>query len=81
LRDYTLGPHLTEPYMFAASVLVALREYAPDLVVLAGPGASLGSIVGSMVVAEGYRGLRSRAAFEAAQHSSQPVVLSMGSTA
>jgi acyl transferase domain-containing protein len=81
LRDYTLGAHLTEPYLFAASVRVALREHAPELVVLAGPGASLGSIVGSMVVAEGYRGLRTRAAFEAAQHSSQPVVLSMGSTA
>ena len=78
LRDYTLGEQLTEPYRFATSLHVALREYAPELLVLAGPGASLASIVGSVVVTEGYRGLRSRAAFEAAQQSSQPLVLSMG---
>ena len=81
LREYTLGAQLTEPYRFATSLRVALREYAPDLVVLAGPGASLGSIVGGIVVREGYRGLRSRAAFEAAQQSSQPLVLSMGRAA
>ena len=80
LRDYTLGSYLTEPFRFATSLRVALREYAPELVVLAGPGATLGSIVGGVVVAEGYRGLRSRAAFEAAQHSSRPLVLSMGRT-
>ncbi|HEX6654986.1 MAG TPA: ACP S-malonyltransferase [Candidatus Limnocylindria bacterium] len=78
LRHYTLGAQLTEPFRFTTSLHVALREYAPELVVLAGPGATLGSIVGGIVVGEGYRGLRSRAAFEAAQHSSRPLVLSMG---
>lgn len=78
LRDYTLGAHLTAPFRFATSLRVALREYAPELVVLAGPGGTLGSIVGGLVVGEGYRGLRTRAAFEAAQQSSRPVVLSMG---
>jgi [acyl-carrier-protein] S-malonyltransferase len=81
LRDYTLGAQLVEPYRFATSLRVALREYAPDLVVLAGPGTSLGSIAGGLVVAEGYRGLRSRAAFEAAQRSAAPVVLTMGRAA
>jgi malonyl CoA-acyl carrier protein transacylase len=81
LRDYTLGEQLTEPYRFATSLHVAMREYAPELLVLAGPGTSLGSIVGSVVVAEGYRGLRSRAALEATQGSSQPLVLSMGRAA
>jgi [acyl-carrier-protein] S-malonyltransferase len=78
LRDYTLGEQLTEPYRFATSLHVALREYAPELLVLAGPGNTLGSIVASVAVTEGYRGLRSRAAFGAAQQSSQPLVLSMG---
>jgi len=81
LRDYTLGEQLVAPYRFAAAVRVALREHAPELVVVAGPRGSLGAIVGQLVVAEGYRGIRSRAAFEAAQRSAAPLVLSMGRAA
>ncbi|HET6381539.1 MAG TPA: ACP S-malonyltransferase [candidate division Zixibacteria bacterium] len=77
LRDYTLGVQVTSPYRFATSLRVALREYAPDVVVLPGPGNTLGGICGQVVVAEGYRGIRSRAAFEAAQRQGSPVVLSM----
>ena len=77
LRDYTLGEQVTTPYRFAVSVRVALREEAPDVLVLPGPGNSLGGICGQLVVAEGYHGIRSREDFEAAQRSDSPVVLSM----
>jgi malonyl CoA-acyl carrier protein transacylase len=77
LRDYTLGEQLITPFDFASSVTVLLREHAPDLLVLPGPGNSLGGICGQLVVAEGYRGIRSRPDFEAAQASDRPVVLSM----
>jgi [acyl-carrier-protein] S-malonyltransferase len=77
LRDYTLGEQLTTPFRFAASLRVALREYGPDVVVLPGPGNSLGGVCGQLMVAEGFHGLRSRADFERAQQSSAPVVLSM----
>lgn len=77
LRDYTLGEQVISPYRFAVSLRVALREHAPDVLVLPGPGNSLGGICGQLVVAEGYRGIRTRASFEATQRSA-PVVLSMG---
>jgi [acyl-carrier-protein] S-malonyltransferase len=77
LRDYTLGEQVTTPFRFAVSLRVALREYAPDVLVLPGPGNSLGGICGQLVVTEGYRGIRTRAAFEATQRSAAPVVLSM----
>ena len=77
LAAYSLGEHLTQPYDFAASLRVALREYAPDAVVLAGPGNSLGAICGQIVVAEGYRGIRSRSDFEAVQRGRSPLVLGM----
>lgn len=77
LRDYTLDEQLVTPFDFATSVTVLLREEAPDLVVLPGPGNSLGGICGQLVVAEGHRGIRTRADFEAAQASAQPVLLSM----
>jgi acyl transferase domain-containing protein len=77
LRDYTLGEQVTTPYRFADSVRVALREEAPEVLVLPGPGNSLGGICGQLIMAEGYRGVRSREAFEAAQRSDAPLVLSM----
>jgi malonyl CoA-acyl carrier protein transacylase len=77
LGQYTLGEQLTTPFDFASSITVLLREYAPDALVLPGPGNSLGGICGQLVVAEGYRGIRSRADFEAAQATDRPVVLSM----
>ena len=64
-------------YDFAASLRVALREYAPDVVLLPGPGASLGAACAQVIVAEGYRGIRSRAEFEEAQSGSAPILLSM----
>ena len=76
LRDYTLGAQVTTPYGFATSLRVALREEAPEVLVLPGPGNSLGGICGQIVVAEGYRGIRTRDAFEVAQRSGAPMVLS-----
>jgi [acyl-carrier-protein] S-malonyltransferase len=77
LRDYTLTEQVTTPYRFATSVRVALREYAPDVLVLPGPCNSLGGICGQLIVAEGYRGIRTREQFEAAQGSDEPLVLAM----
>jgi malonyl CoA-acyl carrier protein transacylase len=77
LAWYTLGEQITTPYRFAASARVALREYAPDVLVLTGPGNTLGGVTGQQVVAEGYRGVRTRADFESVQSSPSPLVLSM----
>jgi acyl transferase domain-containing protein len=77
VRRYTHDEHVVSPFDFATALRVALREYAPDVLLLPGPGSSLGGIVGQIVVAEGYREIRSRVAFEAVQTGSQPLVLSM----
>ncbi|MEX0888274.1 MAG: ACP S-malonyltransferase [Chloroflexota bacterium] len=77
LARYTLGEQLITPYDFAAGARVALREYAPQVLVLTGPGNTLGGVAGQLVVAEGYHGLRTRGDFESAQASDSPLVLSM----
>jgi [acyl-carrier-protein] S-malonyltransferase len=77
LAAYTLGEQLVSPYRFALGARVALREYAPDVLVLPGPGNTMGGVMGQVVVTEGYRGLRTRADFEAAQAGPAPLVLSM----
>jgi len=77
LRDYTLGAQVTTPYRFTASVRVALREHAPDLLALPGPGNTLGGVCGQILAAEGWRGIANRADFERVQEGDRPVVWSM----
>lgn len=76
LRDYTLGHQIVAPYDFSASVRVVLREYAPDHVVLLGPGGNLGGPVAQAMIAEGWQGIRTRADFSALQ-AENPLVLAM----
>ncbi|HJP70567.1 MAG TPA: hypothetical protein VJ975_02520 [Candidatus Limnocylindria bacterium] len=77
LATQSLRGQAGSTYDFAAGLRVALREYAPDVVLLPGPGASLGAACAQVIVAEGYRGLRSRAEFEEAQSGAAPILLSM----
>lgn len=76
LRDYTLGEQITCPFDFQTAIRVALREYAPDLVVLPGPGSNLGGAVAQSLIAEGWQGLRSRQDFVARQET-RPVLASL----
>ncbi|MEL6431345.1 MAG: ACP S-malonyltransferase [Planctomycetota bacterium] len=79
LRDYTFGAQVTTPYDFTASVRVALREFAPEHIVLPGPGNTLGGIVGQVMCADGWRGVRTKDDFLALQKASDPpFVVSMG---
>lgn len=76
LRDYTLGARLTQTDLVATAIRVALREYAPDVIVVPRHGGILGTICAQLIVAEGYRGIRSRRTFIEAQRR-RPIVLSM----
>jgi [acyl-carrier-protein] S-malonyltransferase len=77
LAERSLRGQGAATYDFAASLRVALREYAPDVVLLPGPGGSLGTACAQIAVTEGYRGMRSRSEFEAAQAGATPLLLSM----
>jgi hypothetical protein len=77
LAEQTLVGLAEAPYDFARAFRVALREYAPEVVLLPGPGASLGAACAQIIVAEGYRGVRSRTEFESVQAGPAPILLSM----
>ena len=77
LRDYTVGAQVTAPYDLALSLRVGLREYAPERIVLPGPGNTLGGIVGHALVTEGWRGVHSKTDFQTLQASDDPIVVSM----
>lgn len=74
LVDYTLDTQVTETFDFAATVRVALREYAPDRLVLLGPGDTLGGAVAQVLIRERWRGIDSREAFLERQREDPPVI-------
>ncbi len=78
LRRYTLGTQVCETFDFSTSVRVVLREYAPELLVVLGPGDTLGGALGQVLVAERWAGIDRRAAFSERQRSEKPLVLSLG---
>jgi len=59
------------------SVRVALSEYAPERLVLLGPGNTLGGICGQILAQLGWRGIRSRDDFQRVQESETPLVDSL----
>ncbi|MHC4263361.1 MAG: ACP S-malonyltransferase [Planctomycetota bacterium] len=77
LREYTFGQQVVAPYDLTTSILVGMREYAPDRVVLPGPGNTLGGVVGQCLIAESWRGVHSKADFQTLQSSEEPLVESM----
>jgi hypothetical protein len=77
LWEYTLGAQVVETYDFTAAMRVAIREFAPDRIIILGPGETLGSAVAQSLIAARWRGLDSKTAFAAAQ-AADPLVLAMG---
>jgi len=78
LRRYTFGTQILEPYDFTRAVQVAVKEYAPDRLILLGPGETLGGAIAQALIAIEWRGLRSKADFAEMQRSATPILLAMG---
>jgi len=74
---YTLGAQLTDSYDFTRAVQVAAAEFAPDTVIVLGPGTTLGAPIVQALIASGWRGLSSKADFQARQQR-EPMLISMG---
>jgi hypothetical protein len=77
LRDYTLRAQILEPYDFTRAVQVAVKEHAPDRIILLGPGDTLGGAIAQALIAIRWRGLGSKADFQAMQ-ATDPYLIAMG---
>jgi hypothetical protein len=77
LRRYTFGTQILEPYDFTEAIQVAVKEYAPDRIILLGPGDTLGGAIAQALIAIRWRGLTSKADFQARQ-AADPLLLAMG---
>ena len=77
IYDYTLGAQLTDSYDFTRAVQVAAAEFAPDTIIVLGPGTTLGAPTLQALIASGWRGLSSKADFQARQQE-ELMLISMG---
>ncbi len=77
IYDYTLGAQINRTYDFTRAVQVAAAEFAPDKIIVLGPGTTLGSPAAQALIASGWRGLSGKGDFQKRQ-ANDPVILSMG---
>ena len=77
LWHYTFVTQILETYHFTRALQVAVREYAPDRIILLGPGDSLGGAIAQALIGIEWLGLRSKQDFQDMQ-AHEPFLLSMG---
>jgi len=77
LRHYTFGTQILDRYDFTHAIQVAMKEYAPDRIILLGPGDTLGGAIAQALIACRWRGLTSKAEFQEMQ-AADPFLISMG---
>lgn len=77
LQAYTLGHQVVETYDFTRSLEVALKSFAPEQLLLLGPGSSLGGAVAQILISMGWQGLSCRQDFDERQASDSPLVIAL----
>ena len=78
LWRYTYATQILKTYDFTRALQVAVKEYAPDRIILLGPGDTLGGAIAQALIAIEWRGLKSKQDFQQAQTGDDPILLSMG---
>jgi len=79
LTKYTLGHQVLHTFDFTSSLTVALKEFCPDMLVLLGPGNSLGGAVGQILIENKWLGLETKKDFSDLQVN-DPFIVSLGIT-
>ena len=77
MHHYTFTTQILEPYDFTRSLAVGIKEFAPDRIVLLGPGDTMGGAIGQVLVAERWLGIGDKAGF-AARQGAAPFLIAMG---
>lgn len=77
LAEYTLDHQIVAPFDFHKALITALQHTGAEVLVLLGPGNSLGGPIARMLTWEGWGGVRDREALDERQRT-EPMILSFG---
>lgn len=75
--DYTLGHQVYEYYDFTKAVQVSVKEYAPDCLIILGPGTTLGGAVAQSLIQIGWEKMHKKSDFSTRQKN-DPYLITMG---
>ncbi len=77
LYNYTLDTQVVAPYNFSKAIEVAIKEFAPDKLIILGPGATLGGAVAQSLIAHQWQDMANKEDFITLQKEN-PYILAMG---
>ena len=77
LHNYTFGHQVVQPFDFTQAIVSGVREFAPDKIIVLGPGSTLGGAIAQSLIGIGWMGLSSKGDFDALQ-ANDPFLLAMG---
>ena len=77
LWEYTLGRQVDDYYDFTKAIEVAVKEFAPDKLIILGPGTTLGGATAQSLIKHHWQNMECKQDFISRQKS-DPFVLAMG---
>jgi len=77
LHQYTLSQQVVAPYYFNTAIDVAIKEFAPEVFIVLGPGNSLSSSIAQQLIALKWQGITNKEQFMARQKNN-PIIVAMG---
>jgi len=77
LYDYTLGKQVVDYYDFTKAIEVAVKEFAPDKLVILGPGTTLGGATAQSLIKYQWQNITNKTDFINRQKQN-PYILAMG---
>jgi len=77
LHRYTLDHQICQPYYFDQAIDVAIKEFAPDVFIVLGPGNSLSSSIAQRLIELQWQGITNKEQFIKRQNS-DPIIIAMG---
>jgi [acyl-carrier-protein] S-malonyltransferase len=77
LYNYTLGNQIVETYNFTRAIQACVQEFAPDCLIIPGPGNSMGGVTAQALIDIQWQGMKSKQDFIKRQ-TVDPFILSLG---
>lgn len=77
LWGYTFGHQIVETYDYTRAVISSIKELCPDVIIILGPGSTMGGATAQALISFNWRGLDSKTAF-AERQKINPYIHAMG---
>ncbi len=78
LQNYTFEHQVCQYYDFTKAIHVAMKEFAPECIIVLGPGTTLGGAIAQSLIQIGWDDINCKEDFTKRQSGSNPILYAMG---